>query len=272
MPCSVLQKNPETPSLEQLKRAFRHVPGLTEYDANLLGRDAFGILGQGLSPEAASAMKQAFAAEGVATEVIPDTKLPPLPDTFFLSRIDCATEGLLLYDSLGRIAELPWSNILLIAAGMVPLSEFKDVRTGGAGGLGLPGASLPLPGGLGGGLGNLTGGGGPAFSDPVQYELKEEHHDRMLLEIILIGGTIRYSLNSAKAPLLLFAGLGERRTRNPLQNLALLVQDLIQGAPQSAINRGAERLRQNDLSFKYPGKTAFFHEIVWLLWQKSVNS
>jgi hypothetical protein len=278
MPYSVLQKTLETPSLEQLRAAFRGVPGLTAYDANILGRDAFGILGKGFGLEQATALKNSLAAQGVAAEVVEDAKLPALPDTFFLARVDCTAEALLLHDSLGRVAELAWKDILLIAAGVVPMSEFKDVRTETKQWVGFPqgNSHLELPENI---RGLLVGDdwlsntplSTPGFTTRATHETKEEHHNRLLLEIILAGGTLRYSLNSGKASPLLFAGLGERRTKDLQQNFALLVQGLVAGAPQAAINRGAYYLRQNDLSFCYPGKVAFFHEIVWLLWQKSLE-
>ncbi len=277
MAYAVLQKNLESPSLDQLKQAFRATPGLTALDAGTLGRDAFGLLGKGFELPMATALKNSLAAQGVAAEVLEEAQLPQLPETFFLARLEATPNALLLHDSLGRVAELDWRNILLIAAGVVPLSEFKEVRTETKQWLGAN--AMRHQRGFGGHIRKWLADDGlmdPQHIDPLGFsttvhtETKEETHERLLLEIILAGGTLRYSLNSGKAPFL-FAGLGGRRTNDVLQNFALLVQDLTHGAPQAAINRGAYYLRQNDLSFCYPGKTAFYHEIVWLLWQKSLD-
>lgn len=275
---TVLQKNLEAPTTEQLKEAFRHVPGLTPVDALTLGRDAFGVLGKNFDLERASDLKHSLEAQGIAVEILEDSAVPQLPETFFLASLECTPDALLLHDCMGRIAELEWRNIMLIAAGLVPLSEFKEVLTENTQwntrqwqsqrrGLGRVVRDLMVDENL---LDPQTVG---TFGSVTTYhrETKEEHHDLLLLEIILAGGTIRYSLNSGKAPFL-FAHLGERRTNNVLQNFALLIQELLRGAPQACLNRGASRLRENDLNFCYPGKTAFFHEIVWLLWQKQANN
>ena len=65
-----------------------------------------------------------------------------------------------------------------------------------------------------------------------------------------------------------FAYLGDRRTESLPENFALLTRDLIQFAPQAALNRGASDLRENTGKLlTYPSKNAFFEEIIWLLWR-----
>ncbi len=54
-------------------------------------------------------------------------------------------------------------------------------------------------------------------------------------------------------------------------NITLLMQDLLRFAPTAAINCGAASIRDTpDKPFTYPSKTAFYQEIVWLLWQISL--
>src|SRR5580693_8641542 len=129
MSCSVMQKNLEPPTMEQLKQAFCKVPGLTAVDAAIFSRDAFGILARSFEPERAQALRSALAAQGVETEVVEDASLPVLPEARLVHRIDCTPDALVIYDPLGRSFPLKWENVMLIAAGRVNLVEFKDIRT-----------------------------------------------------------------------------------------------------------------------------------------------
>ena len=78
---------------------------------------------------------------------------------------------------------------------------------------------------------------------------------------------MRYSINADQSVALLFQYLGERRTKNLQTNFCLLVRDLIRYAPNATLSRGAYYLQQdpNSIGF-YPTKTAFFNELIWLLW------
>jgi hypothetical protein len=250
MTCSLLQKSLEPPTIEQLKLAFRGVPGLTEMDAYTLGRDAFGILARSFEPARAEALKLALAGQGIETEVVADASLPVLPEARLVHRIDCTPDGLLIYDPLNRSFPLQWENVMLIAAGQANLTEFNDIRTE---------KRVPRYG---------YRGYGPAYETVVEHQTKEEHHDRWLLEVVISGAGLRYSVNADAAKGLLFLGLGERRTNDLTANFKLLVRDMLKGAPQAAINRGAYFLRENSTDpFYYPGKKAFYEEMVWLLWK-----
>jgi hypothetical protein len=236
--------------MEQLKGAFRGVPGLTEMDAYTLGRDAYGVLVRSFERERAEALKSALAAQGVETELVEDASLPVLPEARLVHRIDCTPEALLIYDPLNRSFPLKWEDIMLIAAGQVNLTEFKDVRSERK----VPGRSY---GRFGGGQETV-----------VDHNLKEERHDRWLLEIVITGAELRYNLNADLARPTVFLGLGERQTNDLATNFKLLVQDMLKGAPQAAINRGADYLRENSAEpFRYPAKKMFYEEMVWLLWK-----
>jgi hypothetical protein len=251
MTCSLMQTTLEPPTTEQLKQAFRGVPGLTAMDAFTLGRDAYGVLVRSFERERAEALKSALAAQGVETELVEDASLPVLPEARLVHRIDCTPGALLIYDSLNRSFPLKWEDIMLIAAGQVNLTEFKDVRTETK----VPSRSY----------GRFGGGSEKTI---VDHNLKEEHHDRWLLEFVLAGAALRYNLNADLARPTLFLGLGERQTSDLAANFKLLVQDMLKGAPQAAINRGAYYLRENSLEpFRYPAKKMFYEEMVWLLWK-----
>jgi hypothetical protein len=272
MSYAVVQKDLDAPSTEQLKNAFRGTDGLTEIDALSLGRDALGILARGFELELATGLQESLAREGIAAEVVEDASLPPLPETFALSHLDCTTDALLVYDSLGRVASLEWSDVWMIASGKVTVQEFREVTTAMPDHVSEIGYKVME-----------SVDGRLSYTDPhrlgkkqvhtevrsVDHATKEEAHDRHLLEIFLTGGGIRYSINADKAPLL-FAYLTDRRTGDFSRNFNLVVQDLVRHAPHAALNRGANFVAENmEQPFFYPNKIAFYHEIIWLLWQAS---
>ncbi len=248
MPYAVMQKTPEPPTVEQLKNAFRAVPGLTEVDAGTLGKDAFGVVVRGFELEAATALKTALAAQGVDTEVVDEATLPKLPESRQVHRADCTPEGLVIYDPMDRSFTLGWQNIWVIAAGMVRMSDFLRVD--------VPGQPIYR----GRGLSKVTFG----------RETKEEQSDHALLEIVIARAVLRYTLKMDRLDCMSFAYLGPRRTQNWADNFTLMVQDMIKFAPDAALNRGAYSIRgqgTEPYSLFYPSKAAFYEEITWILWQ-----
>jgi hypothetical protein len=275
MSYSVLQTGAETPTTEQLKRAFRGAPGLTEMDAYTIGKDAFGLIAKGFALEPAQALKNSLQAQGIAAEVVEERILPILPDSFFISRLDCTENALLLYDTLGRVAEVQWQDVLLVAAGTVRMTEFKQVHA-------------PVGSGVQHGLEFMRAVADPPIgrrsfiSDIARDSLanmprldvstREEQHDRFTLEIILAGAVTRYTVKEDRMSQLFFQYLAERRDAEMSRNFRLLVHDLVQHSPDAAINRGAYYLKEDDATqFEYPSKVAFYNEIVWLLWRKSLT-
>src|SRR6185295_19284174 len=73
-------------------------------------------------------LQEALAGEGVDTEIVQESSLPTLPQTQFVTRLQCLPEGLVIYDQLGRSSATQWTGIRLIAAGEVSLTEFNRVR------------------------------------------------------------------------------------------------------------------------------------------------
>ncbi len=243
---AVLQTSLNPPSLEQLGRAFRSVPGLTPHDASILGNDAFGILVKNFSGAQASALQNALRAEGMETEIVDQAMLPQMPHTKFVSRMECHPGHLLIYDPLGNSFPLEWRHVLLIAAGAVRLTDFVRHQK-----------SRPV---------RRYHGDGQMTVD-LEYETvsREERNVHLLGELIVAGGALRYSFTAAKFN---FAVLGERNLENVSANFALFVRDLIQAAPHAGLNRGAASLCSEGVElFSYPTKNAFHEEIIWMLWQ-----
>src|ERR1700740_182244 len=104
MSYAVVQQGLDTPSTEQLRRAFGGVDGLTEMDALALGKEPIGIFARGFELSLATALKDSLIKEGVAAEVLEDASLPQLPETHALSRVDCTPDALVVYDSIGCFA------------------------------------------------------------------------------------------------------------------------------------------------------------------------
>lgn len=250
MTYAVLQTGPEPPSAEQLQNAFSQVPGLTAMDAGILGKDACGVLARGLELDQASAMQSAMAAQGVETEVVEESALPELPPARQLTKGCFTPEALQIDNLLGRVFPLAWNDILLIAAGRARLTEFKE---------NLVDKVVIRP----------THDYMPKVV--MQTETREEINDHWLLEIITRGAALRYrTVADRPEAMLLFQCLGEQRSRDPSENLCLLVRALAKSAPSAILNHGAYCMIEGlDTSFYYPSQTAFYREIAWLRWMVS---
>lgn len=246
MPYAVLQTELGQPTIEQMARAFRSVPGLTPIDAHILGQDAFGILVKNFSEPQALAMQGALRAEGVETEIVDQAQLPALPAKHIVRRLDCTLEHLLIYDPAGRSFALDWRHIMLITAGAVRLTEFVRERQRREK-ISYTGHGMAIP---------------EAEYDTVS---REEQNYHLLAEIFVAGGTLRYSLQATKFN---FDYLATRKLKDTAANFALFVRDLTQFATSAALNRGAEAIQKGDsIGFTYPSQNAFHEESVWSLWQ-----
>ena len=242
MPYAIVQKSLEAPSVEQLVRAFRALPQLTDYDANTMAKDAFGILVQGLDLADAGRLLQALHAEGVEAEMVDGKSLPPLPPPKPLHRAECLPGAFLACDYLGRPAEIEWPHVILVAAGAVLLTEFKHTTRER--------------------LHHYDQDGIPVTV--TEHREKEEQNHRLILELLLDVAPGRYHIAAEKFN---FAYLGERLSQSRAANYVALVQDCLRYATSAIGNRGAEAQRRDPRSLlKYPSKHAFEEETVWLLW------
>src|SRR6185503_7075197 len=124
MPFAIMQKELLAPSVEHLSRAFRSLPDLTALDAQTAANDAFGILWRGLDVEGASAMQDALMKQDIEVEVVEESELPVLPPAKVIKQIDFMPTQLSMYDPMGRVFALPWSDLMVIAAGNVHLRDY----------------------------------------------------------------------------------------------------------------------------------------------------
>ena len=247
MPFAVMQTGMVRPTLEHLKNAFHGVPGLTPADAAIKGRDAFGMLVKELTSEQALGIKAGLAAQGIETETVDQATLPPLPETRHIHRLDCTPEALVIYDPLGRSFPLEWRHVLILAAGKVTVEGNQRVRT----------EEQKW----------VRQGRGMKYVTVTDYRDKWDREDKLLLEIIIAGGALRFSAVADKSSPMLFQYLGDRRTNDWTKNFALMVQDLVNSAPRAALNYGVNCLQTEAAApFSYPTKNSFYSEILWLLW------
>src|SRR2546422_4870552 len=168
MPYAIMQKELIAPGVEQLAKAFRSVPTLTALDAQTSANDAFGILIRGLDVETASGLQDALTKQGVETEVIDEKELPVLPPAKVMKEIQLLPTQLSMYDPMGRTFNLPWRDVLLVAAGNVRLPEYRR-------------AHAPAE---------------AARNQDFLHEGKarEAAQYHLLLELVLAGGVSRYSM------------------------------------------------------------------------------
>jgi len=229
---AIMQKELVVPALEQLKRAFAVLPTLTELDAQTVANDAFGIVMRGLELDQATLLQEALLVERVETLIVDEFNLPALPTAKIVRRVEFLTDHLKVYDSMKREAEVPWRDIMFIAAGLVRVRETHRVR------------ELETVGGT---------------------RTKEELTGHLLLDLFLNGGTTRYSITAEDFS---FEHLGARLSDDLATNFVLLIQQLAQHASHAGQNRGAfMACQQPPELFPYPSKQTFNEELTWMLWR-----
>lgn len=249
---ALLQKTLDAPPADKLRNAFRCVTFLTDADAHILGRDAYGILVKNLNAAEAGRLQEALRNEGVETEIVAEQLLPQLPPTKFVRRVQFGPDALLLFDPLGRPFPLEWRHIMLVAAGTVPLQNFVRTKT----------VRRTV---------RFNVRGDPDPDTEVDYGSREESRFHHLVEVIVTGAGLRYSMDADRQ--LLAQALGSRFVPEQDASFSEFVRTLLQSVPHAAMNRGAYYLRHGTTPpLPYPSKNAFFEEITWLLWHMKGSS
>jgi hypothetical protein len=133
MTYALLQTTLDRPSVEALERAFASGRGLTPADARFVADDAFGILARDLADVDALFLQQALAAEGIEVNVVPESDLPKVPDVRQFCWAECAEECLRLHDARACIAQIPWHDVRIIAAGFDQRELKLDLITAATG-------------------------------------------------------------------------------------------------------------------------------------------
>jgi hypothetical protein len=243
----IIQRELVVPELDQLKRAFTVLPILTDLDAQTVVNDAYGILLRGLSLEQASALQDALLKEKIETVVIEEAKLPAIPPARVIRQVELFPSHLTLYDPMRRASEVPWREILMMAAGQVRMREIRRIKS-----------TLEEP---------QFRGVGVSYDTTSDVKSRDELREQLILEIFLASGNGRFTISGNEFA---FDHLGQRLSNDLGINFVLLVQDLVQNAPHAGLNRGAFLACQEPPElFSYPSKQAFTEEIVWMLWRIS---
>ena len=238
MPFAIMQKELLAPSVEHLARAFRSLPNLTALDAQTAANDAFGILWRGLDVEEASAMQDALMKQGIEVEAVEESELPVLPPAKVIKQIEFLPAQLSMYDPMGRVFNLPWRDLMVIAAGNVHLRDYRG-----------------------------RAAHGPAEATHNHERAQGDATLHLMLELVLAGGVARYSMIADE---FVFNHLGARLTKETARNFEMVVRELADNAQHAGLNRGAFLICQGEKEiFAYPSKAAFFEEISWFLWRIS---
>lgn len=241
---AIVQKELIVPDVQQLKRAFSVSPLLTGIDAQTAANDAYGILLRGQELDQAKALQEALLLENVDTELVEESKLPVIPSAHVVEQMQFQTTHLTLFDPMKRASEVPWQNLMFIAAGLVRMREVRKHR-----------ATLEEPSSHVPGIAQDTLRGTSS---------REEEHHHLLFDLFLKDGK-RYSANADD---FVFTNLGSRASDDLAMNFVLLIQDLAKAAPHAGLNQGAFKVCQETPQlFPYPSKAAFNEEIIWMLWR-----
>jgi hypothetical protein len=217
--------------------AYETTPRLTRVDAPQMARRACGILADGLSLEAATAIKQVLDARGQGVDIAPDEWLV-LPRVYACRKAAAEPRALVFYDVYGRPAPVPWQEVGLVAAGCYGVGKTVKVQDADY---------------------TVTTDGYVIFID-AEYELQES--DTLVLEVLVPGQQVRYEITSDKFD---YSYLGERRRDNSTQNFAMLLHDVAVRSTRATINRGAEKmLADPKRGYRYQNKKLFERELAWL--------
>ena len=251
--CALMQKGPVAPSAEQLKLAYRGVPGVPAVDADRLSQNAFGILARNLRADQATALQANLKAQGIEADVIEESALPPLPPGKTVRRLEFTSDALMVYDPLGRPFPVPWGNLTLLAAGNVQQATFQrvrsereEVRTKFVHGV------IPVP----------------VRETIVGYSSQESAAKVLRGEIILTRSAARFSIEAENFNYA--ACLGEHFQRDVPLDFCRLIGELAGRAPQAAQTRGvATIMAEPPVFLAYPRQKFLEEEIVWMIWRAS---
>ena len=249
MSYAIVQTTLEKPSVDALRDAFRRVSWLTDIDASIMARDAYGIIVENQSYAQAEALSHALASQGIVHRMIDQVQMPELGIRHQLRRMDCMAEGPVIYDPLGRPIPGRWSDVRLVAAGLVGVREIQrsvKERTTYRG-TGWQGGVVPVT--------------------VREISEKQVALDKLIMELYLGDGPTRFRVVADKFH---YNYLENRVCMSHADNFALLVRDIARYAPHALFSQGVESLVDDEITtFSYPTEHAFMEEIRWLRWMET---
>jgi hypothetical protein len=248
---AVLQKDPSSPTAEQLKSAFRSFSNLTDADAVRLAVGAHGILMRHENHDAARAFQLALQAEGVATALVSEDDLPKLPEGKVLQRLELSPQALVVFDLLGRPTSIPWPEVALLAAGAVGDIEVSRTQT----------ERTVLR------FSPLFGVWPKKVTD---NRSKVAADTQLVLDILLTGTTTRYQIDAARFP---FKYVLDQPELSTAEKYIWLVREFCRHATAATLNGGARWLRAGHERVPgYVNRQALTDEIIWLLWYNDTRN
>jgi hypothetical protein len=242
----LVQAETAAPTVDQLKRAFAFTDCLRAADAAKLAHEARGLLLKNLTYDNAYRVQCALKEDGIATEIVEPRALPTLPESRLIRRLEFTDAALMIFDVLGRATPVAWDQVALVAAGAVGHFELITTHT-----------EEQVTG-----FSPIRGFHQKKVSE-TQHVLETER--QLVLELLLIGGERRFQVEGRG---FLFGYSFNRPELNPEQKFALLVQMIVEHAPQAIRNRGAGQLANHEPIEDYASKGTLNDEIVWLLWRQ----
>jgi hypothetical protein len=248
MQYAIVQTSLIVPSVVQMQKALQVLPQFAGNDASLIAQDACGVIVHNLNEADAHFTCRALIKEGVDCEVVEETAMPALPSVIKMRRFDCEREHLILYDLLGRKLPIPWANVVLVAAGSMPMNRSDDA-----------GKRRSQP--QGSAVGSPSRG---SATDEDRFIRRESILD-FLLDVD--DRLARYRFESTTAQ---YEYLGGRRSIDEDQNFGSLVGDMTSHATGAVFNRGATSLAVDGrTTYAYNSVRAFEEETIWQLRQGS---
>lgn len=245
---AILLRDTRSPSAEPICRAFRTFRHLTDADAIRLAANAQGILLRHLGVDEARALQQALLKEGVNAALVKDEDLRFLPASQTLHRIELTPAVLRIFDYVGRVTEVPWSEFSLVAAGAVPHVEISSTPIQRAG-----------------------SGLHPAFGawpkQAMETRSRLETEQQFLLELVIGHGAARYEIQAHEFPV---NNLVDQNAVSLMDKFVGLVREMMRRAPQALLNRAAQDIRDGVMLVRgYPSRQQLLDEMVWLLWSRA---
>ncbi len=245
---AVLQRDPGSLTVDQVKRAFKAFNHLTDADAIRLAVGARGILLRHLGQDHARALQLALQAEGIGVSIVAERDLPQLPEGLSLHRLEIWPQSLTVYDPMNRPVIVGWTDITLVAAGASQQPEANKTQTEHAV-LRFNAASAVRS--------KTAADSGHKLGSGLQF----------LLEILLAGGAVRYQIDAVQFS---FKHVIDRPGLTLEEQFVWLVREICRHTPQATFNAGALGLRQGqEIVPVYANRQTLNDEMIWLLWQNS---
>ena len=248
MAWAIFQNDLEKPDVDILTDAFRTVPSLTDTDAAILARDAYGVLVEGISQQDAQILQNALRARNIVDTAVEQNEVPRLPGPKALRKAECRPDAFVLIDLYDRQHPVPWSSVRLVTAGSMMKSEsVRKERT-----------RYVLRGGPAVGHGAM-----PIALTDVEY--KREEQMTFLVDLFLDMAPARYQIDAAN----FFCNPPETvRPPTPKEKFVFIASQLVESATDAWLNRGAAALKKDrNTVYHYPNTHAYDEEIRWLVWQ-----